>query len=124
MGFVVGPPSSGPYLIGLLFVFVSQLITVPLCIGAHKFKRSPAVVCALGVVTAVLPFYIQHWFSNILQDRGWTTFGLLTRERTHAHAPSHSHEECRGSWSYHAALRSARLSSHKPAFDALRGKTL
>lgn len=72
-GFAVAPPSGSLYGIGLLFVIVSQLITVPLCVAAFKLKASAPALIVLGVITATLPLYVQPWLSEYLQEAGYAS---------------------------------------------------
>ena len=67
------PPAASVYGIALVFVIVSQLITVPLCILAHKYKQTPAVLYSLGIFTSMIPFYVQPWFRAELLERGYAT---------------------------------------------------
>ena len=53
-------PSSGPYYVGLIFVVVSQLVAIPLCLIAYKLKAGSALPLFLvGIITAILPMFIQ-----------------------------------------------------------------
>lgn len=70
---VIAPPSPGPYAVGLAFALTSQLISVPLCIGAHCLSRSSASLVALGLISAILPLYVHPSLSALLQNRGLAT---------------------------------------------------
>ena len=62
----------GPYAIGLLFVVISQLISIPYCIAAHAMQSQMAYL-AFGVLTAVTGFYVQPYISDALQASGYAT---------------------------------------------------
>ena len=67
-------PSSGPYLMGLLFNVVSQVVAIPLCILAFQLKKGPGVVLAVvAMVLAVLPLYVQSELAAFCISRGWAT---------------------------------------------------
>ena len=67
-------PSASPYYIGLGFVILSQIISVPLCILAFSFKKGPwAVQYAIGIALAMLPVYIQPYIGQYLIENGYAS---------------------------------------------------
>jgi hypothetical protein len=70
----IHPPSAGPYVTGLAFVIISQLVAIPLCILAFQFKKGPWFVqYAIGMATAVLPLYVQPWLADYFVEQGWSS---------------------------------------------------
>ena len=68
------PPAASAYYIGLLFVIVSQIIAVPLCIVAYNLRKGhPVPQYLVGIVTAILPIYAQPLLATYLVDAGWAT---------------------------------------------------
>ena len=67
-------PAASPYYIGLAFVILSQLISVPLCILAFNFKNGPGLVqYAIGIALAMLPIFIQPYIGQYLMDNGYAS---------------------------------------------------
>lgn len=66
-------PSASPYVLGLALVVVSQIVTVPLCVLAHKFRRTPAVLVAIGAVTVVAGLYLPPIVVDLAVERGMGT---------------------------------------------------
>ena len=71
--FSIEAPSGNPYLIGLIFNIVSQVIAVPLCIAAFNLKKYPLVVVAIAVAVATIPLYVQPELAKYLVSNGWCT---------------------------------------------------
>ena len=73
MAITIDPPQASIYLVGLLFVVCSQGVAIPLCVLAHKIRRSPAALYACGLATASLPLFLQPLFARMLLERGYAS---------------------------------------------------
>ena len=67
------PPSGGPYINGLIFVIVAQLLTVPLCILAFKLKGKAVPLAVVSVLAAFAPLKAQEMLAVFVVEQGWST---------------------------------------------------
>jgi len=67
-------PAVGPYAIGLVFVIASQIVAVPLCVLAFNIRKGSALpLYLIGLVTAVLPLFVQPFLESYLVEHGWAS---------------------------------------------------
>ena len=80
----VVPPSARLYLTGLLFAFASQAATVPLCVAAHRFRASSAVMTLCGLITVVVGLYIPPLLSEYVGTTAECVMGTFLGSTTYA----------------------------------------
>ena len=66
------PPLFEPYWLGLVFVIVSQIVTVPLCILSHSVKN-PAVFILCGMISAVCGYILPPILAETVVSNGLGT---------------------------------------------------
>ena len=66
------PPLFEPYWLGLVFVIVSQIVTVPLCILSHSVKN-PAVFILCGMISAVCGYILPPILAETVVSNGYGT---------------------------------------------------
>ena len=66
------PPLFEPYWLGLVFVIVSQIVTVPLCILSHSVKQ-PAIFILCGMISAVCGYILPPILAETVVSNGFGT---------------------------------------------------
>ena len=66
-------PSLGPYVNGLIFLVVAQLLAVPLCIVAFKLRGRAVPLAVVSLAAAFAPLKAQEMLAVFVVEQGWST---------------------------------------------------